>query len=534
MLAFSRTASFIHSATGAYRLPILSGILIGTSYIPSYPLAVFWSFVPLWLYWMKNFQPRKVFLAGWITQFLLTLIGFHWVAYTAHEFGHLPWPLSVIVLLAFCCFANLHVPLAGWLWSLARNRWGMKNLQASFLLASLTVLGEIFFPMIFPWHHGYVWLWAGWQGFQFADLIGMQGLSAVCIFSNVFFLWLWTEKKAWRPRVLGAAGFLIVFLAFNFLGGKYGRRWSETDRETRFLAVQANIGNLMKYFAQQGSSGATKTISETYFQLTGRAVEREGPADFILWPETAYPEYLSPDFYRHRYNIRLREFVRSLGIPLITGGYRHDMKDGKTYNSIFFVESTGNILQPPYSKTILLAFGEYFPGAQYFPFLKEVVPAISDFARGTGPRAFEFYGLRFGPQICYEGLYPDFSRQLADNGAEIFINVTNDSWFGRYFEPYQHLYMTLGRAIEFRRPLVRTTNTGYTTAILADGTVLERSPLHEEWVKNFTIRHKTNPPQTFFSRYGARLDYFFVVLTAAILLWIIRDHKRTRSTGSPS
>ena len=106
---------------------------------------------------------------------------------------------------------------------------------------------------------------------------------------------------------------------------------------------------------------------------------------------------------------------------------------------------------------------------------------------------------RLGPQICLESLYPKFSASMARQGAEIFSNVTNDSWFGRTFEPYQHMTMTLARAIENRRPLLRATNTGITTAVLADGTVLEKSPMGEEWVGFYNIPFQKNPDVVFYS-----------------------------------
>jgi apolipoprotein N-acyltransferase len=127
--------------------------------------------------------------------------------------------------------------------------------------------------------------------------------------------------------------------------------------------------------------------------------------------------------------------------------------------------------------------------------------------------------VKIGAQICYESLDPAFSSSLSKKGADILVNVTNDSWFGKYFEPDQHLYMTLARALETRRPLVRATNTGISSAILADGTVLEKSPLFERWAGNYVIKFKENAPQTFYSEFGAFLSpLIFVILLGLLLL----------------
>ena len=76
-----------------------------------------------------------------------------------------------------------------------------------------------------------------------------------------------------------------------------------------------------------------------------------------------------------------------------------------------------------------------------------------------------------GPQICYEGLFDWFGRALANEGAQVIMNITNDSWYGTWEEPFQHGYMTLARAVEVRRPLVRSTNTGLSSVALASGEI---------------------------------------------------------------
>ena len=121
-----------------------------------------------------------------------------------------------------------------------------------------------------------------------------------------------------------------------------------------------------------------------------------------------------------------------------------------------------------------------------------------------------------GIQICYEGLDSHFSVALAKQNAHIIVNVTNDSWFGHTYEPYQHLYMTLARAIEVRRPLIRVTNTGITAAILADGTLLEQGPQQQIWTKHFAIPYNQKPQLTFFARFREYIPFLQIILLAFI------------------
>jgi apolipoprotein N-acyltransferase len=499
-------------------LPILSGVLVGISYIPFPPWALYFCFVPLWLFWIREDSWKRILLGGWIAQFVFTLIGFHWVAHTAHEFGHLPWPVAALVLFLFCAMAHLFVPLAGLLWALlcaGRNlpRWAQLG-----LLPAITALCWHYSPMIFPWNLGYAWLWGKFPAYQLAEYVGFQGLSALTIFLNLAILVAWENRTTWRgARVLGAA--LAFLVAFNALGWLRGENLPSPDAETRVLIVQANIGNLAKERAEKGQ-GFREEILQRYFALTaqGWAASEGRRPDFALWPESAFPDTIRQDRMDEGNTLVLRKFLRRHAIPLVTGARGFDETAGKRTNAFFVFNENGEATATPYHKTMLLAFGEYLPGARLFPALTKWFPRTADFARGKGPEIKSFRGLTLGPQICYEGLFPGFSRALADQGAQLFVNVTNDSWFGTWAEPHQHLSMTLARGIEFRRPVIRSTNTGISTVMRADGTILERSPLHREWFHSFDVPYRRVPPSTFYQKYGHLLVPAVLILALGILL----------------
>jgi apolipoprotein N-acyltransferase len=68
--------------------------------------------------------------------------------------------------------------------------------------------------------------------------------------------------------------------------------------------------------------------------------------------------------------------------------------------------------------------------------------------------------LKVSPLICYEDTVPALAREASRKGAELLINITSDSWFGRTLAPRQHHLIASFRAIENRRFLIRATNTG--------------------------------------------------------------------------
>lgn len=485
-------------------LAILSGILIGTSYIPFPPWAIFFGFVPLWYCWLRADSFRQIFWTGWTTQFVLTLIGFNWVSYTVHEFGHMPWPVAILVLFIFCSLAHLHVPVAGVAWFYFTKKFKLNDSARLLGLAVFMAISFRIYPMIFQWHLGYTWLWAKFPAFQLADIIGFIGFNDLGLFFNALILLALIRYKAKKPWILPWVTVFVAFAILNIAGYYRGQHLAAPDAKARMLVVQANVGNQEKLMAEAGGS-FREVIIDRFARVMKKGVDDFGkvePIDFAIWPETAFPEVIGDPELSGIYPGRLREIVRGMQQPLITGGY--SVKEGTQLytNSFFVLDKNGMWMDKPYHKTVLLAFGEYIPFGDIFPIFYKWLPYTGHFGRGPGPIALNGGALKIGAQICYEGLFDWFTRGLAHAGANIIVNLTNDSWYGTWEEPYQHGYMTLARAVEVRLPLVRSTNTGISTAILASGEVLELGPLQKEWHYLYEIPYVSNPKATPFAGWG--------------------------------
>lgn len=531
-------------------LPILSGILIGTSYIPFPPWALLFGLVPLLIYWLNARSAREAFIGGWITQFVLNLIGFHWIAYTAIEFGHFSKWAGGLTLLAFASLAHLFFPLAGYLHfkinQHMKSRFEKNSSQASprvlqiWLGAFLFALLQRIFPMLFPWHFGYAWLWANWSGAQLTDVIGFEGLNVATIAINAAVaqaVWYALQQRR-RRAALTLAAAAICFAAMQWLGHDRETAWSSTNASVRFLAVQGNIGNFDKLMAERGRE-FREPIVDQYLRLTEAGLNRFPSAEWVIWPETAFPDSLDAPFRGQPQQNRVLQLAREKNRGLLTGAYSYDLRTRQLYNGFFAIDPGTAGLSTPYRKSILLMFGETFPLASIIPYEKFLPPDMgASFATGPGPSMIPLFNgpraapqpLRVGPQICYEGLYPWFSNGLAAHNSNVIVNVTNDSWFGRDFEPYQHLYMTLARAIEIRRPLIRVTNTGITTAILANGHILERSPIGVEWFGEYTISYQTDPQHTIYERFAHLWPalLLFLVIFTIVLDWFMQRGRRLR------
>ena len=551
-----------------YSLPILSAVLMGTSYIPFYPWALFFCYVPLWLFALKQERLKPILIGAWICQFIGILIGFNWIAFTIREFGFFPWPIAILGLLVFASFANFHIPIALFFWFISK-RYLLKKIKSVFvsylliflLLPLYSVICMEYYPMIFDWHFGYTWFYAKWPAFQTAEIWGFQFLNTLTLFFNLVFLILFLSflshfskrtlffKKYFSFQnlpYLSCKNALWIFIAWalffiglNFYGQRLKENWPEADQTVSVLVVQPNIENLSKTHKRLNTDPRYFALSQLINETQKYFSQNKQKPNFILWPEGAYP-------YSIKYNNKTaqRNFVQKQAqqwqTPIVLSATGQSY--GGASNSIFVFNEKGDLAQAPYNKTLLLAFGEYLPGEKWLPVDKLFSYYGRSFLRGTGKNKVTQLSLsdlnnsesnknlllaednqqlelknqlstskiNLGFQICYESLFDFFTRDLAKREAQIIVNVANDSWYGSWQQPWQNLYMTLARAIEVRRPLVRGTNTGLSAFISAKGEITNISALNKQmhWMQE--VPYYSKKKNTIFTSYGYYIDQYFL------------------------
>jgi apolipoprotein N-acyltransferase len=169
-------------------------------------------------------------------------------------------------------------------------------------------------------------------------------------------------------------------------------------------------------------------------------------------------------FYRDR-------FAGRLGVPTIFGAvlFRVDPDRERWFNTAIATNLKGDVVGR-YDKEYLLAFGEYLPFGDTFPILYNWSPHSGRFSQGTSldPIELEVKGKKhtITVLICYEDILPGFTnRAVAHGDPELLVNITNDAWFGDTTEPWEHLALAKFRAVEHRRFLVRSTNSGVSAII---------------------------------------------------------------------
>ena len=275
-----------------YLLPVLSGILIGTSYIPFPPWASLFCFVPLWIFWNRQTHLKHVFLGGLLCSFVFTLIGFNWVTYLLHEFAHLDWAVAIIGMILYGLFAHLFVPLAGMLWFWGQHKFHWSKFLSLVLMALITTQCEAYSLTLFDWNFGYSWYGADIPIYHWAEIIGFSGLSAVTLLCNLPLYIVWEKRKQNTGKTLFAV-VIVGFVLLNVGGLWLKNRLPVPDASFKTLLIQAYIENEDKLAAELGK-GMRSEIFTRYLRLTDNAVKAHQNAtiDFAVWPETAFPALL--------------------------------------------------------------------------------------------------------------------------------------------------------------------------------------------------------------------------------------------------
>ncbi|MCK9392551.1 MAG: apolipoprotein N-acyltransferase, partial [Syntrophales bacterium] len=155
---------------------------------------------------------------------------------------------------------------------------------------------------------------------------------------------------------------------------------------------------------------------------------------------------------------------------------------------------------------------------------------IGDFGTGPGYRPLTFGPYRVGVLICYEGIFPGAARAYKQEGADFLVNLTNDAWFGQTSAPYQHLSMTVFRAVENRLDVVRAANTGISAFIDATGKMTNTSALFEKAFLDGNVH--ISKGSTFYAAYGDVFVYM-CVMSLIILSTVITIRRKSHDRRNP-
>jgi apolipoprotein N-acyltransferase len=457
-------------------LSLLAGALLFLA-VPSYGLwPLMWiAAVPEIYVARVAATPKRAFLYGWLTGAVAHTGGFYWMDGLLERFGHMA-PIEALPIMALLiAYQGLAFGLFSWG---VRRAWDRTGAPLVLLAPLVMVAVELLMPQIFPYYLAIS------QAFvpaviQIADLTGPLGVTALMLafagaVADAIFAASRRSWPAWRGMAI--IGLLIIAdLGYGALRMHQADARRVAAPKVRTGLVQANVGIIEKW------DPAEFARLLVLHQRASADLQRSG-AELVVWPESSYP-YALPRTFAHDFGLDDGRMVRRgfdtslmFGAVTLTPGAPKKGPDRYPYNTAIMMDAAGKATGS-YDKVFLMMFGEYVPFYDQIPWFTEIFPEASNFSRGSEPASFPLHtaagDFKLGPLICYEDILPSFARRVAKLGPNAFVNITNDAWFGRTAEPYQHLALAVFRAVEHRLEMVRAVNTGVSAHIDAAGRVLQ-------------------------------------------------------------
>ena len=507
-----KIAAWLREARGRKRLLVAAGLgaVSALAYAPFYAWPLLFLTFPclVWMIDCAGAAPRPwlaAAVAGWAFGFGYFLVGLHWVgfAFVVDAATH-AWQLPFVAVLFPGGLALFFATAAG----LARLRWSNGPSRIAMLAASVSASEWLRGHLLtgFPWNlPGYVW--GGWDAmFQSASLFGIYGLSLITLMIMLSPATLiHGDGKPSRATWPFAALLSVLLALFVFGWLRLPAGPAPTFEGIALRIVQPNVPQAEKW---------RPDLLERNWRLLLDLTRQPGleKRTHVVWTEAAPPFFL----LQEPEALRVIAAVLADSTTLLTGTVRIEEGEGKRryFNSMTAVSGDGRVLAV-YDKSHLVPFGEYLP---LFQLLEPL--GITKLTGGSGGGYTEGAGIKtlaiphtpsFSPLICYEVI---FSGAVVEAGhrPEWLVTMTDDSWFGPWTGPYQHLGIAKVRAAEEGLAIVRAANTGVSAVIDPYGRIVTSLGLDQAGILDATLPKPLNP--TLFSQLGDVL--FGVMLIASV------------------
>lgn len=442
-------------------LAVIAGVALMASFAPfnAWPLA--WiALVPLLVAYRGSSLRASLVLT------LVTgSVFFGGLMYWIGIFGKLPWILLAlfqsVYVLGFCVFAHrLMKSRASWTRLLlipatwVTFEWIRSLSPIGFTWGDLAQSQVHCLPLI-----------------QICSLTGPWGLAFLIVMFNVAIAEAFTRSER-KDRLRGPAIATAAVLVTVVYGWHAVSSSHLAGKKVGVAIIQGNIDQELR-LGETWDEHKMKTIAD-YMILTAGALKTH--PDLIVWPETAIPGYMSrEDVLRDG----LTNISTQTSTSLLVGASEiAPSVDGlpREYNGAFLF-SPGKGVSGSYYKTHLVPFGEVVYGRKWLPFLDGYKVRDIDYSPGPGYLPVHAGFADLGVMICFESIFPQIARKLSNHGAGVLVVMTNDAWFERSPAAQQHFDMSILRAVENRRYVVRNAATGISGVIDPSGRVIEKAPI---------------------------------------------------------
>jgi apolipoprotein N-acyltransferase len=413
-------------------------------------------------------------------------IGTSWIIVSIYYYGNVSLFGSILLflILSIGCIIFFFLPIL-LLKRVIINKSNNLLLFVPFILI-LVEFGRYYFLGGFPWLlPGYIFLDTSYEILY--GLIGVSGLSLL------LYIFVASNVVLYSNKIYLLAFNLFIFISLMspniFESGK-------SDGDVINLAIIQPSTDPFKKF----DNDYLNDIEQEFVSLSSQAAEK---ADILVWPEAPLP-YTSE-------SARSQDLIKNIEKPLISGFFSY--QNGNLYNSIINSEQ-----EIKYNKRKLVPFGEYIP---FESFLRGLISffdmPMSNMTRGDSPKKMNVGYGSFSPLVCFDIVFGEMVRKDVKS-SNYLINVSNDTWFGNSFGPYQHLEISRIRSIENNIPIVRATNDGISALIDSKGTIVDYMGKGNSGILH--VKLVPTDVRTFYNKYGNLLLYIYLFIVSIKLFFV--------------
>ncbi|MCK0098836.1 apolipoprotein N-acyltransferase [Qipengyuania sp. S6317L1] len=530
----------------AAKWPGLTSAFLGMVAALGYPpVHGWWVALPALAFWIAHLRKasgwRGALWIGWTFGWAHLTLANNWIATAFTYQAEMPEMLGWVAVPLLCIYLAVYPALAALVAHLLARRSGVLAFGA--VLSSAWIVTEWLRSWVFtgyPWPPLGLMLLGGWDWPGIAMLLPMLGTYALSglaiVIAGLLLSAFWSRR--WGPSALLASSIVIVmaFSPTSFERTFVERSTFPIPDPSKYTDINYTL--VQPLILQEEINDGSK-FEEQFQRIARLTTKNSDQSRLVLWPESAVPDYLE-DGYPQRYYTRMtagadpvfaRERIGTVIGPqstLLTGVVNLNIglgEDGipralSARNSVLAMNGEGKITHH-YGKEHLVPYGEYLPMEDILGAigLSRLTSGTIPYIPGPGPQTLDLgeHG-KAGIQICYEIV---FSGQVVDedNRPDYLFNPSNDGWFGSWGPP-QHLAQARMRAIEEGLPVLRSTTTGISAVIDANGNVIQHIASGEADAIHGQI--PSAKPPTLFSKLGNALPLMWAALLAALGLGVPR------------
>lgn len=503
-------------------LSCVSGILLSLPWIAEgWEFALFFALVPLLWIDETNFENKTsvVFLYAFFSFLTWNIVTCWWMGY-----------VSVTGMLFVTSMNALLMAAVWWLRYRVALRLGISSGLFSLVVFWLSFEFISHFGLL-PWP----WLILG-NGLansvkliQWYEFTGVLGGSLWILVVNIL---LYQIIRMWHKRkvcYLYIAVLISIISIPAILSLITYFRYSEKGETQKVLILQPNINPYTEKFSGLSDQQQIQRLFDLAESKMSDSI------NMVLAPETAIPIMkfkgnLPSDTIILPFQRIIKKYPKSY---FITGAItQHEIADSnlgsatsaspKTYNSSMLID-TSLIVQLSH-KNILVAGVEKEPFQEYLPFLPDFLIELGGMKgslnSGKEPVLFTTSGnVKIGSVICFESVFGTYVRQVVNRGANYLVVLTNDGWWKESYGVRQHFSVSRIRAIETRRSIVRSANTGISGTINQRGDIV--SSINVNSLASVVSQIKINDSFTFYVSYGDYVGLISLLLSGLTGIFFI-------------